>query len=46
MPMQARIGDYAISLRKASVEIKYDGKTYLVVPQGAILVILRDEETE
>ena len=44
VPMQARIDDYAIFLRKASVEIKYDGKTYLVVPQGALLVILRDEE--
>jgi len=45
VPMQAKIGDYAIFLRKASVEIKYEGKTYLVVPQGAILVLLRDEGT-
>jgi chaperonin GroES len=44
VPMQAMIGDYAIFLRKASVEIKYEGKTYLVVPQGAILVLLRQEE--
>ena len=44
VPMQAKINDYAIFLRKASVEIKYDGKTYLVVPQGAILVLLRGDE--
>ncbi len=44
VPMQAREGDYAIFLRKASVEIKYEGKPYLVVPQSAILVLLRDED--
>jgi chaperonin GroES len=43
VPMQAQVGDYAIFLRKASVEIKYEGKSYLVVPQAAILVLLRDE---
>jgi co-chaperonin GroES (HSP10) len=43
MPMQARKGDYAIFLRKAAVEIKVDNKNYLVVPQGAILVLMRDQ---
>jgi chaperonin GroES len=42
MPMQARIGDHAIFIKKAAVEIKYEGKTYLVLPQAAILVLLRD----
>lgn len=42
VPMQARIGDYAIFLRKASIEIKFEGKTYLIVPQGAILLLDRD----
>jgi hypothetical protein len=41
--MQALAGDYAIFLRKAAVEIKYEDKTYLVVPQSAVLVLLRDE---
>lgn len=45
IPMQARIGDLAIFLRKASVEIKYLGDTFLIVPQSAILVLLRDEES-
>ncbi len=44
VPMQAKSGDYAIFLRKASVEIKYQGKTYRVVPQAAILVLIRDDE--
>jgi len=43
IPMQAQIDDIAIFLRKASVEIKFEGKPYLVVPQAAILVLLRDE---
>ena len=45
MPMQARIGDHAIFLKRAAVEIKYEDKTYLVLPQAAILVLLRDETT-
>lgn len=43
IPMQAQVGDFAIFLRKASVEIKFEDKTYLVVPIGAILVLVRDE---
>lgn len=43
MPMQAREGDYALFFRKAAVEITFEGTTYLVVPQGAILTLVRDE---
>lgn len=42
--MQARVGDRAIFFRKAAVEITYEEKKYLVVPQAAILVLLRNEE--
>ena len=41
VPMQAGIGDYALFFRKASVEITFEEKTYLVVPQAAILVLVR-----
>jgi co-chaperonin GroES (HSP10) len=41
--MQARIGDHAIFFRKAAVEITFDERRYLVVPQGAILVLVREE---
>jgi co-chaperonin GroES (HSP10) len=42
-PMQARVGDHAIFFRKAAVEITFEEKKYLVVPQAAILVLIRDE---
>jgi chaperonin GroES len=41
--MQARVGDHAIFFRKASVEISFEGTKYLVVPQAAILVLIRDD---
>jgi len=43
VPMQARVGDYALFFRKAAVEISYEEKRYLVVPQAAILVLLRSK---
>jgi hypothetical protein len=41
--MQAKVGDHAIFFRKASVEITFEEKRYLVVPQAAILVLVRDD---
>jgi len=41
-PLQARVGDYAVFLRKAAVEIKLDGDTFLIVPQAALLVLIRE----
>ena len=43
IPMQVKSGDYAIFLRKSAVEIKFENKNYLVVPQAAILAAVRDE---
>ena len=40
--MQARVGDHAIFFRKAAVEISFEENKYLVVPQAAILVLIRD----
>lgn len=42
VPVQAQVGDYAIFLRKAAVEVKFEGETYLIVPQGAILLLDRN----
>lgn len=42
LPVQARVGDFAIFFRKASVEISFEGKDYLVVPQAAILALVRE----
>ena len=41
LPTQAVAGDYALFFRKAAVEITFEDKTYLVVPQAAILVLVR-----
>ena len=40
VPMQARVGDYALFFRKASVEITFEHDKYLVVPQSAILALV------
>ncbi len=43
IPLQVRAGDYAIFLRKDAVEIEYDEKKYLIVPQSGILAVVREE---
>lgn len=45
MPMQVAIGDYALFFRKAAIEITFDDEQYLVVPYGAILVLVRGGKT-
>ena len=40
-PMQAEVDDLAIFFRKAAVEITFEKSSYLVVPQAAILVLVR-----
>ena len=44
--MQARVGDHAIFFRKAAVEITFEGERFLVIPQTAILALVRDELSE
>jgi co-chaperonin GroES (HSP10) len=46
VPMQARIGDYALFFRKAAVEITFESKKYLVVPLAAILILVRHPEND
>ncbi len=41
VPMQAEVDDLAIFFRKAAVEITFEDDSYLVVPQAAILVLIR-----
>ena len=43
MPVQARRGDHAIFFRRAAVEITFQDEKYLVVPQAAILALVRDD---
>jgi chaperonin GroES len=44
LPVQARPGDYALFLQKAGVEIKYQGEKYIIVPQSAILILIREKD--
>lgn len=46
VPMQARPGDYALFFRKAAVEITFEAERYLVVPQAAILALVREPAPE
>jgi chaperonin GroES len=46
VPMQARRGDFALFFRKAAVEITFEGERFLVIPQSAILALVRDELSE
>lgn len=42
VPMQARVGDWALFYRKAAMEISFEGERYLVIPQAAILALVRE----
>ena len=43
IPLQAREGDYAIFLREQGVEVEFEEMNYLIVPQSAVLMLVRDE---
>lgn len=43
IPLQAREGDLAIYLKGAAHEITFHNERYVIVPQGAILLLIRDE---
>ena len=44
IPLQARQGDLAIFLRKEAVEIEFDKEKFLIIPQSAILLLIRNED--
>jgi co-chaperonin GroES (HSP10) len=46
IPLQAKEGDYAIFLREQGVDIEFEEKKYLIVPQSAVLALVRDELSE
>lgn len=46
IPMEAKPGDYALFLRKAAVEIEFENEKYHIVPQSAILILVRSEDSE
>jgi co-chaperonin GroES (HSP10) len=44
VPLQAREGDLAIFLVSAATEVIYEKEKYFIVPQGAILMLEREED--
>lgn len=44
IPLQSREGDLALYLQKQAIEIEFDQVKYFIVPQSAILLLLRDED--
>ncbi|MBP7731403.1 MAG: co-chaperone GroES [Bacteroidales bacterium] len=43
IPLQTKIGDQAIYLQSQAIEIEFNNEKYIIVPQSAILLLLRDE---
>ncbi|MDR0428892.1 MAG: co-chaperone GroES family protein [Tannerellaceae bacterium] len=43
LPLQAHEGDLAVYIQNAAFEIKFDDKSYMIVPHSAILMLIRDE---
>lgn len=44
VPLQAREGDLAIFLLSGATEVMYENEKYFIVPQGAVLMIEREED--
>ncbi|GAB5407678.1 MAG: co-chaperone GroES family protein [Balneolaceae bacterium] len=44
--MQAKEGDLAIFLKSRSFEIEFENEKYLIIPHGAILLLIRDDLAE
>ena len=44
IPLQAREGDLALFLVSGATEIVYEKEKYFIVPQGAILMLEREED--
>lgn len=46
IPLQAKEGDYALFLREQGVEVEFEEKKYLIVPQSAVLMLVREQLRE
>lgn len=43
VPLQPKEGDQAVYMQNSVIEIEFNKEKYIVVPQSAILLLLRDE---
>lgn len=46
IPLQAEEGDYALFLKDSAIDIEYEDKEYVIVPQSAILMLIRPDAFE
>ena len=44
IPLQAKDGDLAIFLRKEAFEIEFEREKFLIVPNSAILLLIRNDD--
>jgi chaperonin GroES len=44
IPLQAKEGDLAIFLRKEAFEIEFEREKFLIVPQSAVLLLIRNDD--
>ncbi len=45
-PLQAAKGDFILYVKNSAYEINLEGKKYFVVPNSAVLVLLREDDWE
>jgi len=43
VPIQPKIGDLAVYLQSSAYEITFNNETFLIVPNSAIMMLIRDE---
>ncbi|MFM8179847.1 MAG: co-chaperone GroES [Candidatus Kapaibacterium sp.] len=43
IPLQAHVGDLAVYLQNSGYELEFNGEKYIVVPQNAILLLIRED---
>lgn len=43
IPLQAKEGDLAIFLKKEAIEIEFEKEKFLIVPQSAVLLLIRND---
>lgn len=46
IPLQAKEGDYAMFLREQGIDVEFEGHKYVIVPQSAVLMLVRNQLVE
>ena len=44
IPLQAKEGDFALFLKKDSIEVEIDKQKMIIVPQAALLILYREDD--